>query len=159
MDTVYYLCRHQSKILMVSASHVSSATLNCWDQKTEDMSSGSLCCRGANSKLQPSLYTAAILRISVHNDRKHYTSPEPGKQMRNCLTETSHKIGRQMRNGLVKASHNIVPCSREDYRAYLQDLSQIVVEPGYVAYVEKFKVPRILWQNYSPTPTTRMKVP
>lgn len=51
-------------------------------------------------------------------------------------------------NGLVIVPHSIVPRSREDYRASLQDSSQTVVGPWLCGLCGNVQGSQSLWQNF-----------
>lgn len=111
----------------------------------DDTSNGSLWCAEANSKIQPSSLCYSSTEVGcacvggggvqvcvcVCDGTKLYFSLEPGRQMRNYLMAPSHKIRRQIRNDLVTTYHNIsyLATLQRDHRAFLQDLSQTMVEP------------------------------
>lgn len=77
---------------------------------TDDMSSGLLSIvEKPGLNFSQAVHTAAILKGDcAPNGGKLHASPEPGRQMRNCLMAASHKIGRWVRNGLITALHSIV---------------------------------------------------
>lgn len=95
-------------------------------------------------KYSQAVYATALLKWAVRvwagggcrcvcmcDGTKLYFSLEPGRQMRNYLMAPSHKIRRQIRNDLVTTYHNIsyLATLQRDHRAFLQDLSQTMVEP------------------------------
>lgn len=124
--------------------------------------SGSLGCRGASPKLLPnSLHCCYTEGSCVRDGGKLYAPPEPVRPMRNCFMAASHKIRRWMWNGLVTALHSIayVAMFLRGLQSSPLRLDRDHPSLDCVACVETFKVTRTPWQNYSPAPTARMKVP
>lgn len=121
MDSVYHKYRQKRHDQYGVGTPCPSSTTQNWRKGPSDKQHAQYgCCYwGVNSRLQ-----LCNFRLSAEQ-RMCYVLPEWGKGTIN-LGAASHKIGKWLRNYLVSS---ILSCTTEDYRPFLQNLNQTVVEP------------------------------
>lgn len=123
---------------------------------TYNMSGGLLCCREANSKLQPRSFIVLHRSLQLYpkggSRSKSCARLELGRWMRNSLVAVSHDVG--IRNCPLEAAHQAYfPLQYEKLQDIPPKLVMLQSSLTYVTYVERCRVTKTLWQSHSPTRT------